>query len=273
MKKLIYILVVFFTLPSFALAQSATSTATSTDEMAPYDAVMESGSKRVETVQSWRNQPPEIQAKINMLSPVAKYTIVVPVLFGLDAKNIKPTFGFPRDKGARTHEGEDLMGIKGTPVISPTSAVVLRVATGTNEGNYVSTANPGGETFVYMHLDKFAEGIKEGDVLEQGSLIGYLGDTGNAKGGPAHVHFEIHNSKGIATPPQSRLKIDLNLAQKNYLLGLIMKQNSDPEGLADFLTTNFKPIFFTSLIRGITLPNVIVNSLFHIKVANRFTKL
>ena len=54
----------------------------------------------------------------------------MPILFGVSVKNISPNFGDPRDGGARTHEGEDIMAVKGTPIISPTNAVVIRAGTG-----------------------------------------------------------------------------------------------------------------------------------------------
>ena len=136
----------------------------------------------------------DFQEKIESLSPVVSQAVVMPVLFSVGLKNISPNFGAPRS-GGRSHEGQDIMAIKGTPIISPTEAVVLRTGYGESAGNYVYTANPGGETFVYMHLDRTGEGVKPGTKLEPGSLIGYVGDTGNASGGAAHLHFEIHEDR------------------------------------------------------------------------------
>src|SRR5690606_7271821 len=111
-----------------------------------------------------------------------------------------PDFGDPRDGGDREHEGQDILAPRGTPILSPTEAVVLRIGNGSSSGKNVYTANPGGETFVYMHLDEIASDLEEGDRLDTGDLIGYVGNTGNASGGPAHLHFEIREGREAKDP-------------------------------------------------------------------------
>ncbi|MEI8061672.1 MAG: peptidoglycan DD-metalloendopeptidase family protein [bacterium] len=252
--------------PLGAFAQGATTVATSSAQVAPfidlsYEAGLLGGIERQQAVKSWRNQPIDIQQKIDALGPTAIASVSVPILFGVDLKDITANFGVSRDHGARSHEGEDIMAIKGTPIVSPTSAVVLRIGTGTTEGNFVSTANPGGETFVYMHLDTFAEGLKVGDVLEGGDLIGYIGDTGNALGGPVHLHFEIRNQIGVATDPYLRLKAELTLQQKMYILEKILRHSRDMKSLSQFLVLNFRPIFNLAQSQGIALPAIIATTL------------
>jgi peptidoglycan LD-endopeptidase LytH len=127
----------------------------------------------------------------------------IPVLLGVELRNLTKNFGDPRDGGTRTHEGLDMLAPEGTPVASPTEAVVTRVGDGAGSGIYVRTANPGGETFVYMHLVSIAKGLRRGDVLKRGDLIGFVGNTGNASGGPPHLHFEIR--KDGALDPYPRL--------------------------------------------------------------------
>jgi murein DD-endopeptidase MepM/ murein hydrolase activator NlpD len=128
----------------------------------------------------------------------------IPVLF-ISRSSITPNFGDPRDDGTRTHEGEDILAPKDSFIVSPTDAVVTRVGTQSSEGNFVNVAAPGGETFIFMHLDKFADGLKAGQVLKPGDLIGYVGNTGNAAGGPTHLHFEIHDDTRKAVDPYPRL--------------------------------------------------------------------
>ncbi len=175
------------------------------------------------------------------LGTTAVTAIPMPVLFGVGVKDISSNFGDPRDGGARAHEGEDIMAVKGTPIVSPTNAVVIRITTNltSSEGNAVYTANPGGETFVYMHLDRIGEGVVSGLVLGQGSLIGYVGNTGNASGGAAHLHLEIHNSSGVPTDPFPRLTAEFTPEQKISFLTTILEQTSDPTALSQFLVTNF----------------------------------
>lgn len=126
-------------------------------------------------------------------------TFPIPVLF-VRLASIYPDFGDPRDGGARKHEGQDILAPKGSFIVSPTEAVVTRTGKGGSAGIYVYTANPGGETFRYMHLDEIAPGIKTGTVLEPGDLIGFVGNTGNAAGGPAHLHFEIRDGRDAEDP-------------------------------------------------------------------------
>lgn len=207
-------------------------------------------------------QSSDLQQKIAALGNTANYPVFMPVLFGVGVKDISPNFGDPRS-GGRTHEGEDIMAVKGTPIVSPTSAVVTHTSMdlGASEGIAVYTANPGGETFVYYHLDRIGEGVVSGLVLEQGSLIGYVGNTGNASGGAAHLHFEIHNSSGTPMAPFPRLTVEFSLQEKMSYLSKILLQTSDSAALVKFLMSNFHYVFDTALAANITLPPPIIGAL------------
>lgn len=207
-----------------------------------------------ERVRTYRRQSSEMQQQINALDDQIEEDIRMPILFGVGVNDISPNFGDPRDGGSRTHMGEDIMAVKGTPIVSPTEAVVLRTVNGTTEGYTVYTANPGGETFVYMHLDRFGEGVSSGDVLSPGDLIGYAGNTGNASGGPAHLHFEIHEASREAIDPFPRLTAEFTLAQKIQYLSKILDQSSDSTALADLLAVNFRGTFTAAIAEGISLP-------------------
>ncbi len=241
---------------------SNASVATTTDAIFSYESGLQAWFDRQQTVRIWRSQSNELQQKINILNEVATSSVSMPILFGMGLSDFSPNFGVSRGGGTRTHEGEDIMGIKGTPIVSPTLALVIRMGTGPTEGNFVSTANPGGETFVYMHLDRIGEGIEVGKSLEAGDLIGYLGDTGNAIGGPAHLHFEIRNSNGVATDPYLRLKIEFTLQQKMTLLTKVLTQATDPNALSQFLVLNFRSIFTQALNQGVGIPTAITNVMF-----------
>ena len=66
-------------------------------------------------------------------------------------------------------------------------------------GNVVSILGPGGVGHYYAHLQQFAD-IQPGDWVEVGSVLGYVGDSGNAKGTPPHVHYGIYTQSGAVNP-------------------------------------------------------------------------
>lgn len=191
-------------------------------------------------IREWRERSSGLSRKIDALGSKKEAELPMPILFGLTPDNIFPNFGDPRS-GGRTHEGEDIMAPRGAPIVSPTKAVVIRVGEGESAGNYVYTANPGGETFVYMHLDEMSK-LDEGDELEKGDLIGYVGNTGNASGGATHLHFEIHDDD---TPidPFPRIKRIFPLADKIEYLEKILKDRNDEDEFAEQMVSLYRKEF------------------------------
>lgn len=186
----------------------------------------------------WRRWSSSLRNKVNNLDDDAVEDVPIPILFGIAQKNLSPNFGDPRS-GGRVHEGLDIMAPLGAPIVSPTEAVVLRTGTGASSGKYVYTANPGGETFAYMHLDEIAD-IDEGDELDKGELIGYVGNTGNASGGATHLHFEIQDDDGDATDPYPRLTEVFELKDKIEYLEDIINGHDDEEDFAEFIVKTYK---------------------------------
>jgi murein DD-endopeptidase MepM/ murein hydrolase activator NlpD len=108
-------------------------------------------------------------------------------------------WGFPRsDTGF--HQGNDMLAKRGTPVAAPVSGTVTQVV-GSISGNQFRLVGADGNTYVGAHLDKFGKAGK----VKAGDTIGYVGDTGDAKGGPTHLHFEIHPGGGAAVNPYQYL--------------------------------------------------------------------
>lgn len=105
-------------------------------------------------------------------------------------------FGAPR--GDRRHEGNDILAPRGTPIRAPFD--------GTFKGNRSGRGGLqarvfGARGYVFnAHLDSFA-GVGNGSKVAAGTVIGYVGDSGNAKGGPTHDHFEWHPGGGGAVNP------------------------------------------------------------------------
>jgi hypothetical protein len=201
-----------------------------------------------------------LENKIDDLDDDPVENIAIPVLFGVTLTDITPNFGEPRDGGAREHEGLDMLAPSGTPIVTPTEAVVVRVDTFPGAGKSVVTANPGGERFHYYHLDSYARGIGEGDELSVGDIIGYVGNTGNAEGGAAHLHLEIRED-GDPLDPYERITKEFTLKQKITFLEEILEDSADEEELAEFLVDEYVNDFILARAQGIELPSTIVDAL------------
>ncbi|MGQ9536036.1 MAG: murein hydrolase activator EnvC family protein [Actinomycetota bacterium] len=103
-------------------------------------------------------------------------------------------WGAPRSVG-RTHKGCDIMAAYGTPCVAITSGVVEQ-RRGGNAGLYIALHGDNGHLYYYMHLQGFAASGR----VAAGQVIGYVGDTGNARGCP-HLHFEWHPNHGGPVNP------------------------------------------------------------------------
>ena len=212
-----------------------------------------------EEIRRWREENSRVREAIDDLDDDPVDNLFIPILFGVGVSDLYPSFGDPRDGGSRQHEGLDMMAIDGTPIVSPTEAVVIRVGDGSGSGKYVSTANPGGETYVYMHLSEVAD-IDEGDELEAGDLIGFVGNTGNASGGAAHLHFEIRENREPSDPIE-RLTREFSLADKMEFLEDILDEVDDADELAEFLADEYQNVFIAAGTQGIEVPESITDEL------------
>ncbi len=111
---------------------------------------------------------------------------------------------FPRfGPGWRLHEGTDLFAQRGTPLRSPANGTA-RFSDGGLGGISVYVTQSDGTYFYLTHLDRRAEGLKEGQQVVTGDIVGYVGNTGNAAGGAPHLHFEVHPAVKIVTVGKGR---------------------------------------------------------------------
>ena len=221
------------------------------------DSISDINSSRISSLQEgleWWRSASDVEQKVEQLQGTPIAIIPIPVLFGVSLKDILPDFGTPRRN--HLHEGQDIIALKGTPIISPTDAVVIHTDYGVGEGNAVYTSNPGGETFVYYHLDRIGEGVAAGSVLKKGDLIGYVGNTGST-GGTAHLHFEIRHSSGVPTDPFLRFGGEFSLQEKILFLSHIITQATNGESLLRFLVMNFPSTFAAAVSESIALPKPI----------------
>jgi len=113
-------------------------------------------------------------------------------------------FGAPRHQG--THQGVDIMADGGTPIVAVANATVLRLArTETGLGGiYVWLKRADGTEYYYAHMSTIAAGLAEGTAVGASQVIGSVGNTGDARYGATHLHFEIRPG-GSPTDPYPHL--------------------------------------------------------------------
>jgi peptidoglycan LD-endopeptidase LytH len=116
--------------------------------------------------------------------------LIVPVA-GVKSASLVDSWGAKRT--GHKHEGIDIMVPIGTPVEAAAPGRIAKFYQSKLGGTTIYQTNTDGTlVFYYAHLMRRAPGLKEGDAVEQGQLIGYVGQSGNAS--TPHLHFEIHRA-------------------------------------------------------------------------------
>ncbi|AZI43258.1 M23 family metallopeptidase [Deinococcus psychrotolerans] len=108
------------------------------------------------------------------------------------------TWGGARSEGRR-HEGVDIFAPRGTEIVATTEGMVLNVGPDRLGGRTVMILGPSGARHYYAHLERYPN-LKRGDWVKAGAVVGYVGDSGNAKGTPPHLHYGIYQSGGAINP-------------------------------------------------------------------------
>ncbi|HEX2054257.1 MAG TPA: peptidoglycan DD-metalloendopeptidase family protein [Actinomycetota bacterium] len=116
------------------------------------------------------------------------------------------TYLAPR-AGYRRHQGVDIFALSGTPVYAVVNGVVEEKGVNPLGGNKLWIRSPGDNwRYYYAHLSGYGPGISNGTRVKKGQVIGYVGNTGNARTTPPHLHFETHVPSGAAVNPYPILK-------------------------------------------------------------------
>ncbi|HSJ10215.1 MAG TPA: M23 family metallopeptidase, partial [Longimicrobiales bacterium] len=117
-------------------------------------------------------------------------TLAFPV-DGVGERAIGSPFGVPRDGGARSHHGIDIFAPRGTPVIAGVAGTVNRVNETAIGGLVVWLRDEArGQSLYYAHLDE--QRVASGQRVRAGDTLGTVGNTGNARSKPPHLHFGIY---------------------------------------------------------------------------------
>lgn len=116
--------------------------------------------------------------------------LLVPVV-GVRATEIPDSFSAPRS-GDRTHNALDILAPRGTPVLSADDGMVLRLSENRLGGLTIYATDPQDRfVYYYAHLDRYADGLAQGQRLAKGDTIGFVGTTGNAPDHIPHLHFQM----------------------------------------------------------------------------------
>ncbi len=119
----------------------------------------------------------------------ANSDVAIPVL-GVARESLKPTFDQAR--AGHVHHALDILAPRGTPVVAAVGGTIRKLFT-SRAGGITIYQFDGDATLVYYyaHLDRYADGVREGMRVRQGDVISYVGTTGNAPAGTPHLHFAI----------------------------------------------------------------------------------
>jgi murein DD-endopeptidase MepM/ murein hydrolase activator NlpD len=125
--------------------------------------------------------PPSFVGSLKLIVPVA----------GVQPQQLTDTFGDSRSEG-RVHDAIDIPAAPGTPVLAAAAGEIIRLFQSEKGGTTIyQLSNDRKMIFYYAHLQGYAAGLTEGRVVQQGEVIAYVGDTGNAGPGNYHLHFSI----------------------------------------------------------------------------------
>ena len=109
---------------------------------------------------------------------------------GVDEDDLRDTF--TESRGSRSHEALDILAPRNTRVLAVEDGRIQKLFTSKAGGLTIYEFDPT-ETFAYYyaHLERYAEGLREGQPVQRGDVIGYVGSSGNASPDAPHLHFAI----------------------------------------------------------------------------------
>jgi len=111
---------------------------------------------------------------------------------GVLASDLRDTFADGRDNNQRGHEAIDIHAPRGTPVLAVDDGPIAKLFLSKPGGITIYQFDATGQlAYYYAHLDAYAAGLKEGQHIRRGSVIGYVGASGNANPDAPHLHFAI----------------------------------------------------------------------------------
>jgi peptidoglycan LD-endopeptidase LytH len=133
-----------------------------------------------------------------LFAPLNGSQLRMPVV-GITPGKLSDSWHDPRS-GGRVHKGIDIFAPKGTEVVAVSDGIVSYIGDQKLGGHCIWLTTENGSSFYYAHLDRWAPGLYEGMEVQAGDLLGFVGNTGNAKYTPSHLHFGVNQSDEMVDP-------------------------------------------------------------------------
>jgi murein DD-endopeptidase MepM/ murein hydrolase activator NlpD len=140
-----------------------------------------------------RHQPVD-EPKIAAAPPaIARAPSVQPLRVPIDGMSIESMKGgFSERRGSRPHEAADILAPRGTPIRAVQDGTIAKLFVSKQGGNTIyEFGSDGPLCYYYAHLERYADGLHDGQRVSQGEVIGYVGTSGNAPPQTPHLHFGV----------------------------------------------------------------------------------
>jgi murein DD-endopeptidase MepM/ murein hydrolase activator NlpD len=99
---------------------------------------------------------------------------------------------FSDERGNRRHEALDILAPRNTPILAVEDGTIARLFRSQAGGITIYQFDPSSTfCYYYAHLERYADGLREGQAVKRGQLLGYVGTSGNAPKNTPHLHFAI----------------------------------------------------------------------------------
>ena len=134
-----------------------------------------------------------------LFAPLNGLALAMPVV-GIQPYHLSNSWHAERDGGRRKHKGIDIFAPKGTGIVAVADGIISYIGEQPKGGNCLWLTTENGTSFYYAHLDRWAAGLYEGMEVRTGDLLGYVGNTGNAKTTPPHLHFGVNDNDEMVNP-------------------------------------------------------------------------
>ena len=147
---------------------------------------------------------PETAAKGNLAAtptvpiPTTGHISAPPLRMPLDHVDVEAMKGgFVEKRGSRPHEAADLLAPRNTPIHAVEAGTIAKLFVSKAGGLTVYQFDPVGSLcYYYAHLERYADGLHEGQHVAAGDIIGYVGTSGNAPPNTPHLHFAVFELNG-----------------------------------------------------------------------------